>query len=135
MTLPLWCSDYVGIPYEHYGRSKTGVDCWGLAKLVLMEQFSLDVPNYDVYYHADCDVKQIGADVTDVAGNWQSIPAGDEQPGDVALLRCLGQPIHVGVVVASEWMIHAELNIDSCLEKYTGPRWNRRVTGFYRFTG
>ena len=58
---------------------------------------------------------------------------GDEHPGDGVLLRVMGRPIHVGVVVARGWMLHIEKNCDSLIERYAGgSRWERRVLGFYR---
>jgi hypothetical protein len=30
-------------------------------------------------------------------------------------------------------MLHIESGINSAIERYTGPRWQDRVFGFYRF--
>lgn len=53
--------------------------------------------------------------------------------GDVIVLRLLGHPMHVGVVLGDRQMLHIEEGIDSAIESYAGPRWQHRVFGFFRY--
>ena len=39
--LPAWVADYVGLPWEPYGRTRAGVDCWGLVRLVYEERLGI----------------------------------------------------------------------------------------------
>ena len=43
MSIVSWAKDYVGIPFVSGGRDRDGADCYGLARLVRMEQFG-DTP-------------------------------------------------------------------------------------------
>ena len=139
MSLPAWVSDYVGIPFHPFGRDRKGCDCWGLVRLVLAERFGLDVPSYDGRYAGAGrqDVAELGRLIDlerrllDVA----AVPAGAERAGDIVLLRVLGQPCHVGVVVAAGHMLHVEAGIDAMVERYRGVAWERRVLGFWRPEG
>jgi cell wall-associated NlpC family hydrolase len=39
-----WVHKYLAIPYRPGGRDRTGLDCWGLLKLVYREQFGIELP-------------------------------------------------------------------------------------------
>lgn len=134
--VPGWAAGYVGLPFRVGGRHRSGVDCWGLLVVVLQERFGLDVPVFDgIDFAGDRDRRSIAQFMAEHMDNWIEVPPGQEQPGDGILLRMMGHPIHVGVVVAKGWMLHIEEGIDACLERYDGPRWHRRVMGFYRYAG
>ena len=132
--LPAWTADYVGLPFKEGGRDRQGLDCYGLLRLVINDRFAGAVPEYEgIAYRADADKDLLAALMDERVRLWMPIRVGEEQPGDGILLRVMGRPIHVGVVVAKGWMLHVEKDCDSLLERFTaGSRWERRVLGFYR---
>lgn len=133
-SLPDWAAEYVGLPFETGGRDRAGLDCYGLLALVLREQFGQIIPAHDsISFDAGYDRAALAAFMETNRTDWIEIPAGDEQPGDGILMRMMGHPIHVAVVVAEGWMLHIEDGIDACLERYDGPKWRRRIIGFYRY--
>ncbi len=135
-TPPPWTADYVGLPFKAGGRDRTGLDCYGLFALVLREQFGKEIPAYDGFgFNQGCDRAALAAFIEAHREDWTEVPPGEERPGDGILLRLLGHPIHVGVVIGKGWMLHVEDGIDACLERYDGPRWSRRVMGCYRHGG
>jgi len=133
--LPDWVNTYIGLPFKEHGRDRRGVDCWGLVRLVLGEQFATRLPSYADGYGSTEDAEDIGRLVRGKMGPWHPVPPGAERPGDVVLMRLMNQPMHVGVVVAAGWMLHVEDGIDACLEPYDGAKWRRRVLGLYRHDG
>jgi len=133
--LPDWVNAYVGLPFKVHGRDRDGIDCWGLVRLVLADQFGRRLPSYAGGYASVEDAKDIGRLIRGEMGPWHPVPPGAERPGDVVLMRLMNQPMHVGVVVAAGWMLHIEDGIDACLEPYDGARWRRRVLGRYRHGG
>ncbi len=133
--VPDWVADYVGLPFRAHGRDRDGVDCWGLARLVLAERFGLSLPSYAGGYASVEDAEDIGRLIRGEMAPWREVPRGDEQAGDVVLIRLMNQPMHVGVVVAQGWMLHIEDGIDACLERYDGAKWRRRTLGIYRHDG
>ena len=132
--LPAWTADYVGLPFKEGGRDRQGLDCYGLLRLVINDRFAGAVPEYEgIAYRDGADKDLLVALMDERVRLWTPIRVGEEQPGDGILLRVMGRPIHVGVVVAKGWMLHVEKDCDSLLERFTaGSRWERRVLGFYR---
>jgi len=133
--LPDWVNAYVGLPFKAHGRDRDGVDCWGLVRLVLADQFGTRLPSYAGGYASVEDAEDIGRLIRGEMGPWREIVPGQEQAGDVVLMRLMNQPMHVGVVVAAGWMLHIEDGIDACLEPYDGAKWRRRVLELYRHDG
>jgi cell wall-associated NlpC family hydrolase len=132
-TIPAWAADYIGLPFREHGRDHSGADCWGLVVLVAAERFGARLPSYVAGYASTRDADDIGRLVRGQMDLWHEVARGQERPGDVVLMRLMNQPMHVGVVVASGWMLHIEQGIDACLERYDGAKWNRRLIGIYRY--
>ena len=132
--LPDWVTFYVGLPFKEGGRDRFGLDCYGLLRLVINEHFGGSVPEYEgIAYQPGEDRELLATLMDERIRLWHPIARGAEQSGDGILLRVMGRPIHVGVVVAADMMLHIEKNCDSIIENFgKGSRWERRVLGFYR---
>lgn len=119
---------YVGIPFLAGGRTRAGVDCWGLVRLVLGDH----VPDFE-------------GDPTDTATNEKlflaAIMAGVwrrcEQPreGDIIVIRVSGRAAHFGVAVEGTRFLHSMFGRQTTVEDYTSPKWSERVLGFWRYAG
>ena len=140
MDLPCWVDGYIGIPFVLGGRERTGLDCWGLVRLVLREQFQVDVPSGNATDHAELAPNdrwrelsaELLAERDAASANWLNVARGAERAGDVLLIRMRGYPLHVAIVIAPSWMLHIEEGIDSVVEDYRSRRWCQRITEIYR---
>ena len=132
---PAWVRDYIGIPWTKFGRTEEGCDCWGLVCLVLKGQFNITLPIHeDTRYKGPKHAKDLGNEIcnhTEMT-QWTWTALEDVRAGDCLLLCLLGHPIHVSIVVAPGIMLHIEEGIDSFIENYNGPLWERRIFGAYR---
>ena len=45
-----WVEKYVGIPFVSGGRDKTGLDCYGLVRLVLRDEYGYNLPVFNGDY-------------------------------------------------------------------------------------
>lgn len=136
MPVPIWAGRYIGLPFHDHGRDRSGLDCWGLVRLVLAEQFGFALPSLVHEYERTTQVEKISALILrESRAEWKLVISGTEQCGDVAVLRVRGAPMHVGLVLGDRQMLHIERGIDSVIEKYSAPRWADRVAGFYRYKG
>ncbi len=134
--LPAWASEYIGIPYKTHGRDRLGCDCWGLLDLVQRERLGTRWRPYEgVDWFDGQDPKLVGQSAADYASGFTPIPSGEEQLGDGILLRMRGHPFHCGLVLARGWMLHTHERADSVIEPYRSMRWEKRITGFYRYEG
>ncbi len=131
--IPAWVETYIGIPYLEAGRTRAGLDCWGLIVLIWRERYGIDLPSYEgPHWRKGADAQEIGAAIDKEVARYRRIEAGAEREGDGILLRLRGHPLHIGLVVAPGWMIHTHETAAACIENYRGMAWNRRVLGFYR---
>ncbi len=138
--IPPWVRRYIGIPYDERGRGPDKVDCYGLVRMVWENEFGLDLPEFGGEYGPGPDnvkeerqrVAQCFREYGYATGDWTPVAPGEERCGDGVLLRLMGFPIHVGVVVAPGMMLHCERGFDSALDRYDGMRWQKRLVGFWR---
>jgi cell wall-associated NlpC family hydrolase len=133
MPVPIWVGHYIGLNFKEHGRDRHGIDCWGLVRLVMGEQFGVSLPSYATQYDSTTREDQLAPLIEEERKWWIPVEAGKEQLGDVVVLRMRGHPIHVGFVIEHGRMLHAEVGIGSVLDSYKNARWHLRVTGFYRY--
>jgi cell wall-associated NlpC family hydrolase len=133
-ALPQWAADYVGLPYKTGGRARDGLDCYGLIRLVWLEQFGHEaLDNRHVEWSSTEVTAAVGAYMArEAEAEYQEIPAGKERAGDAILIRMRGHPLHVGIVIASGYMLHVAESCDAVIEQYRRLAWERRILGFYR---
>lgn len=102
----MWADDYVGLPFKFKGRTREeGLDCWGLVRLVLIEQTGIMYPSYRedsrfqiLDYSIDyLEVKQ--PTVLDVA-----ILLTEVQDKETWILA----PVHMGIFVNSDQILHIQ---------------------------
>lgn len=99
-------NDYVGIPWQLGGFTKSGADCWGLCLMVCQQCFGVKIP----IYLGSCAEGDHLAEIinTESSGSsWQRIDS--PQPGDVCIMRVpvSNRPEHIGVYVGGKSVIHS----------------------------
>lgn len=125
-----WSERYIGLPYAANGRTRDGLDCWGLVRLVHAEQFSNVLPSYSDDYDGPED--QRAAELIAAAREgWVRVE--DHQPGDVVVLRMWGEATHVGVITEPGMFLHIRIGRDSVVERLDSALWARRIEGVYRY--
>ncbi|WP_162906707.1 NlpC/P60 family protein [Algihabitans albus] len=130
-ALPAWADSYIGIPFAEVDRGRAGTHCYGLVSLVARERFGLTLPPEP----DGSDPHELARNATafmNAALDFAEIPLGQEAPGDIALLRHGGCASHVGVVIASGWMLHLERATRCLPERLAERLWSRRLVGLYR---
>lgn len=122
---------YIGLPYKAKGRSRMGVDCWGLVRLFYIEVFKIDLPSYRTEYITSGHRESVSTAIETNLVGWQKV----EQPkfGDLLVFNILGLPLHTAIYIDRNNFLHAYLNTDSCVERLNSVSWNKRLKGAYRW--
>lgn len=128
---PAWVAPWVGRPFALGARGPVAYDCWGLVRAVALAEYSVDLPSWSDYA-SDADRAELARIAAGGHGGWQEIDEEQARPGDVVELRVLGQPCHVGLVVAQGLMLHTLERTGAVVERWSDIRWQRRVVGFFR---
>ena len=101
-------TQYIGIPYHWpgYERSDPGLFCYGLVRLVLREQFGIEIPKLP--HKGARQMRE-----ADIRGpKYRQVPFGSTRAGDVVQLRChaanriVGN--HVGIFAGPHHVLHLD---------------------------
>lgn len=126
--------EYVGIPFKALGRDRSGCDCYGLVRLVLLEQCGVALPLYNNDYVGvgRAHAHELAALIDRERPLFPAVPVEWGAVGDIVLMRVGGHEQHVGLVVAPGVMLHTEEGCAAVTERMDSLRWRHRIVGFYR---
>jgi len=122
---------YVGLPFAERGRSRMGVDCWGIACLVYDEQLGIALPHHAEDYVSTADRETLQRLIAEGRSCWREIQREAAREFDLVEIRNVGVP-HVGIVAGPGLMLHVEAGADSVIEPLSSPRIARRIRGYFR---
>ena len=127
-----WTQKYVGIPFLSGGRDDRGVDCYGLVRLILNNEYGYNLPLLSNTYDNALDVCETGSlfqkYVPLLCGERISEP--EEQA--VALLKMRGLPSHVALYAGDDFIIHAMSKNGVACERLSRPLLKSMIEGWYR---
>ena len=131
---PAWAAEYLKLPFLPRGRDRSGVDCYGLVRLVFQEQRGIVLPSYADGYASVEDTAEIMTLCRgEIARRWHAVPLADASLFDVIVFRIKGDPIHVGLVLDAEYFLHTMKGIWSVLERWQSLAWRHRIVEVVRY--
>lgn len=128
-TTNTWVPRYLGLKYLEDGRDVNGVDCWGLIRLIYMNEAGIELPDFrsagqdpaKAFYQAYLVEKE----------NWERVLV--PQPMDLVVFKMGVMPDHVGMVTSPGKFIHVREGKSVLVEKMHGAFWANKIQGFYRY--
>lgn len=129
MIIPDWVSNYIGIPYMEKGQSFEASDCLGLVELVYKNVLGITLPDYN---HINCNnLKNVSLLMIEEeqSGRWEKVDKPQENC--VILMNICAYPVHTGIVLNDEYMLHSLKGHNSAVERFTGAKWKNRIEGYY----
>lgn len=131
---PAWVGPYLEIPFAERGRTREGLDCYGLVRLIYHDQRNIELPSYTESYTTTTDREEITAIYRGaVSSHWREVPVAQAATFDVTIIRMLGDPIHFGLVLDPPWFLHIRKGIWSSIERWDSLIWKRRLVGVARW--
>lgn len=130
---------WIGVKWQHRGRSRLGVDCVGLPKCVYSE-LGVDLPDF-LLYPREPQPPVLEAHMTAALGPpiyRGSVLRENLQPGDIVVLRHPILPRHVGIIGDYRGgrlsLIHscAEVGKGKVTEHILSDKFIKRITHVYR---
>jgi cell wall-associated NlpC family hydrolase len=128
---------YIGIPFKDGGRDFSGLDCWGLVRLVWQEEKGILMPDMGDAYSSAFARGEVGETAKLLeAGNW-NIDVTDQprKELDVLVFSFASVDLHVGLWVAPGEMLHVMKGMDTAIERYDKMKWAKRLSRVLRPAG
>jgi cell wall-associated NlpC family hydrolase len=127
-----WVKNYVGVPFLSGGRTLQGCDCYGLIRLVFLQEFNRQLPELSNDY---TDARNIRETAALFAKNMPVLLAekiaGPEE-GAVAVIREQNCLCHVGLCAGDGFILHAAAKLGSVCQRASHPDLAGRIEGYYR---
>jgi len=128
--IPNWAGIYVGIPYESKGTGP-GFDCWTFYKYVFGIERGITIPDNNNDYINANDMESVHNYFKNSKDEWEEIKVPEVYC--LIMMKIAGEPVHVGMCLDNEYMIHTLKGHAAAIEKYTGKKWKNRIEGFYKW--
>ena len=130
-------SKYIGIPFRDGGRDFSGLDCWGLVRLVWHEERGILMPDMGDEYSSAFERGDVcGLFGKYTAQDWNvDVTDMPRRPLDVLVFTIGGFEIHAGLWVADGEMLHVMQGMATAVERYDTFKWSRRLSRILRPTG
>lgn len=109
-----WVAPYIGLPYRRLGRDRSGVDCWGLARLPVIEIKGLPLPLWDTVDPDDMPARCGAFEATRHDGSWITVPASEAREFDFVRMNTIievdgrkyKRPVHIGLMGPRRMVLH-----------------------------
>lgn len=133
-----WLDQYIGLPWKAGGRElRGGIDCWGLARLVLREEAGIELPSWEEERGArsgSCRERSRVLTKYKNARFFIPLPPGEERVFDLAGFFLGADLWHVGILVKPP---HTILHIEDasgsqCEDWNLRPDLRRQFGGYWR---
>jgi len=127
-----------GVPFLDRGRDFNGWDCAGMIIVAYRFCAEIEIPDVDgisAFSGSEVGrlVKEMFLEVTEEFRSlWRPVERRKEQRFDLVLLRLGRWPVHLGLVVAPGFILHAEPDTGTCIEPFYRGMLAPRFVGLYR---
>lgn len=120
---------YIGIEYRDPDEDGNGLHCWELVELIMRDEFGLIPPQVEF---SDNYKKAHGVFIGELE-KWRKIPIGQQQAGDLVLIRIGQYYCHCGIMIGQRNMLHCLRGRGTTLDSPFSREWTNRLLGFYRW--
>jgi len=126
-----WVNKYIGIPFVSNGRTINGCDCYGLVRLVLRNEYGINLPELSDDYTNACNIQETAKLFEE---NLPLLAAGkinEPKEGAVVIITEQGRLCHVGIVAGNGYILHTGAKTGSVCQRASHPGLRGRIEGYY----
>ena len=127
-----WVKNYIGIPFASNGRTRSGCDCYGLVRLVLMEVYGVELPELSNDYKNARNVAETKRLFEEQLPVLSAARIPDIEEKAVVLIREQGHLCHMGIDAGGGYMLHTNYKSGCVCQRLTHPDLAGRIEGYYR---
>jgi cell wall-associated NlpC family hydrolase len=127
-----WVKKYIGIPFASNGRTREGCDCYGLVRLVLLEEYGIWLPELSGDYSSAVNIHETArlfAEQLPVLAA-EKIPGPEEKA--VVVITEHGRPCHLGIAAGGGYILHTGIKTGCVCQRAAHPGLRGRIEGYYR---
>jgi len=127
-----WVKKYIGIPFLSNGRTMKGCDCYGLIRLVLHNEYGIELPELSNDYSDALNVEETArlfAEYRPVIAA-EKIDKSEEKA--LVVISEHGFPAHVGIAAGGGFVLHTGMKTGSVCQRESHPGLRSRIEGYYR---
>ena len=127
-----WVKKYIGIPFVSNGRTLEGCDCYGLIRLVLHNEYGIELPQLSNDYSNALNIKETSRLFK------ENLPVLTvekiQSPEEKALIVITeqGYPAHVGIAAGGGFILHTGMKTGCVCQRAAHPGLKGRIEGYYR---
>lgn len=103
-----------------------------MVRLVYREEMGIELESHGGVYPDDSEKSRQAAAQAALRERERWIKVTHPKPYDVLLLRVMGVPVHVGIVVDARSFLHVMKGTQSIIEPIYSAHWRKRIDGFFR---
>ena len=134
ITVQEFADRAIVVPFEEFGRSYDGWDCWGIPVVGYRDVLGVGLPDQTDKYSSTRRRRELRDLIDTDKVDWVRVDR--PQAMDCALLLMYGLPCHIGLMLNETDMLHVEEKCMTMVEDVNRPPWRSsvydKVEGFYR---
>jgi len=127
-----WVKNYIGIPFVSNGRNKEGCDCYGLVRLVLWNEYGVELPELSDDYADARNIAETARLFKERLPVFAAKKIAGPEEAAVAVITECGRPCHLGVTAGDGYILHTTVKTGAACQRSTHPGLRGRIEGYYR---
>jgi len=126
-----WVKKYIGIPFFSNGRTMNGCDCYGLIRLVLRNEYNIDLPELSDNYADALNVSETARLFAEKRPILAAEKIFTPQEKSIAVITEHGVAAHIGIVAGGGYILHTGVKTGAICQRETHPGLRGRIEGYY----
>ena len=126
-----WVKKYIGIPFVSNGRTMEGCDCYGLVRLVLRNEYGINLPELSDSYTDAQNIKETARLFAENIPVLAAEKLSAVREKAVVIITEHGLAAHIGITAGGGYILHTGAKTGCVCQRETHPGLQGRIEGYY----